>query len=383
MHSFQHLAPPLRLYQGAESLLQLPRELDRLGCRRAVLFCGASVARGSVLPLIQGALAERCAGVFHGVRAHSPLDAVQAGAQALVQHGADAVVAVGGGSAIVTARAATIVAAEQRSVSELCTRRTVDGRFDSPRLPAAKLPQFVVLTTPTTACVKAGSAVLEPQARQRLALFDPKTRAQAIFIHPELALSAPPRLAQTASLNTLAMAVEGLESPTGDPLAEGMLLQALRLLVRRLPELQSRPEDAGVRADLMLAAVLCGQGTDHAGGGIAAVLGHALGAQYGGENGLLQAILLPHTMRFNAPATAGRSERVAEALGRGGSGPDAAIGAVEALLATVMLPRRLREVGVPEDLADVARVAMNDWFVQRNPRPVTQQDLLDVLRAAW
>jgi alcohol dehydrogenase class IV len=111
MHSFQHIAAPFRLYQGAESLLQLPRELERLGCRRAVLFCGASVARGTVLALVQGSLGARGAGVFDGVRAHSPLDAVQAGAQALVQHGADAVVAVGGGSAIVTARAAAIVAA--------------------------------------------------------------------------------------------------------------------------------------------------------------------------------------------------------------------------------------------------------------------------------
>ena len=49
MISFQHLAPPLRLFHGPESLGQLGRELDRLGSKRAVIFCGTSVARQDAL----------------------------------------------------------------------------------------------------------------------------------------------------------------------------------------------------------------------------------------------------------------------------------------------------------------------------------------------
>ena len=43
--SFQHLAPSLRLFHGPESLGQLGRELDRVNSKRAVIFCGASLAR--------------------------------------------------------------------------------------------------------------------------------------------------------------------------------------------------------------------------------------------------------------------------------------------------------------------------------------------------
>jgi len=384
VHSFQHLAAPLRLFHGADCLARLPGELDRLGSRRAIVFCGRSVASGPALALVRDCLGEQCCGVYDGVRAHSPVDAVQAGADALLREHADAVVALGGGSALVTARAAAIVAAEQRPVAELCTRRLADGRLESPRLAAKKLPQIAVLTTPTTACVKAGSAVLDTPTRQRLALFDPKTRAQALFIHPELALSAPPVLALTASLNTLALAVEGLESAAGDPLSEGQLMQAMRLLARALPALGRRPEDAAVRGELMLAAVLCGLGTDHAGGGIAAALGHALGAHCGGINGLLQSILLPHTMRFNASATEAHIGRVTEALGGAGAGIEAAVARVDSLLTAAVLPRRLRDAGVARvDLQHVAQAAMGDWFVQRNPRPASQSDLLEVLHAAW
>ena len=57
-------------------------------------------------------------------------------------------------------------------------------KLHSPKLLAPKLPQFIVPTTPTTAMVKAGSAVFDPATGERLALFDPKTRAHAIFIDP-------------------------------------------------------------------------------------------------------------------------------------------------------------------------------------------------------
>lgn len=114
MHAFQHIAPPLRLFSGADSLAQIGRELDRAKCRRVVIVCGGSLARNnSLLGQIKAALGERCAGVFAGTRAHSPVDTVQEAARTLEALGADAVMPVGGGSAIVTARAASILLAEQ------------------------------------------------------------------------------------------------------------------------------------------------------------------------------------------------------------------------------------------------------------------------------
>ena len=66
MISFQHLAPPLRLFHGPESLGQIGRELDRLNSKRAVIFCGTSLARqGTLLDVVRGAMGDRCAGVCH------------------------------------------------------------------------------------------------------------------------------------------------------------------------------------------------------------------------------------------------------------------------------------------------------------------------------
>jgi alcohol dehydrogenase class IV len=77
------MTPPLRLYGGDDSLKQLGRELDRLKSRRAVIFCGSTLARGPLLELVRSAMGERCACGFSGVRAHSPHPSVQAAAEEL------------------------------------------------------------------------------------------------------------------------------------------------------------------------------------------------------------------------------------------------------------------------------------------------------------
>ncbi|HSW15608.1 MAG TPA: iron-containing alcohol dehydrogenase family protein, partial [Ramlibacter sp.] len=314
MPDFQHITPPLRLFHGPESLGQLGRELARMDCQRAVVFCGAWMAHGPLLERVQAALGDRCAGVFTDVLGHSPVASVEAAAALLNGVQADAVIAVGGGSSIVTARAATILAAEGKPARELCTTTDADGKLKSPKLLAPKLPQLIIPTTPTTAIVKAGSAVFDPEQGKRLALFDPKTRAQCVFIDPQMVLSAPRELVASASINTLSMAIEGLTSRAADPIADALLMQTLRLLAQRLPR-TAELDDAAVRGELVMAGVMCGQGTDHTAAGITTVLGHAIGARYEKENGAINAIVLPHVLRFNADAAAAGMGKVAAALG--------------------------------------------------------------------
>jgi alcohol dehydrogenase class IV len=388
MRAFQHLAPAFRLFSGPDSLDQLGRELDRAGSRRALILCGRSVVRQDALvALLRDAIGARCAGLFDGVQAHSPAPAVQAAAEALRRAEADAVVAVGGGSASVTARAASILLAEGGDLRSLSTSRDATGRLRSPKLLAPKLPQFVVPTTPNTAVVKAGSAVFEPDSGQRLAMFDPKTRPQAVFLHPAMLASAPRGLVLSASLNTLVVTVEGLLSPTGDPFADALMMQALRLLMPHAQAERAADDDAA-RDDYAVAALMCGQGTDHTGFGVATVLSHAVASRFHIENGIAKAILLPHALRFNAVATSAGLAKLASCLdvaATGETGLESIIARTGAMARAFGAAVRLREVGVPrEALASVAEAAMSDWFLRSNPRPVREAaELLGLLAQAW
>lgn len=388
MASRQHVVPSLRIFDGADCLDQLPRELARLGSRRAAIFCGSTLAQGgSPLEQVERVLGGALAGIFTGVKAHSPLPTVEAGAALLRETKADAVIAVGGGSAIVTARAASILVAEGRSIQDLATSRNADGKLHSPKLLAPKLPQLICPTTPTTAMAKAGTAVLDPATRSRLALFDPKTRAGSLFFHPDLLGSAPRQLLVDASLNTFCSAAEGLLSKGGDPMSDALLMHAVQLYARHLDG-SGALDQPEVRLDLAYAATMSGCGTDYTAGGITTALGHAIAAHCGIEGGQAKIILLPHTIAFNAEAAKAGLGKLSTSLsaddhaGEDGKG----IGAViTRMTRSLGIPARLRDVSVDRGaFAAIAKKALGDWFLKGNPRPVTRPaELTQLLEQAW
>ena len=92
--------------------------------------------------------------------------------------------------------------------------------------------------------------------------------------------------------------------------------------------------------------------------------------------------MLPHVMRYNHPVNAERQKLVSEALGRPG---EPAADVLAALIATLGLPRTLRDVNLSRDMLDrIARETMHDRWIHTNPRkidgPAAVRELLD---AAW
>ena len=150
-----------------------------------------------------------------------------------------------------------------------------------------------------------------------------------------------------------------------------------------------RLDDASVRSDLTMAAIMCGQGTDQTGGGVATVLGHAIGAAHHVENGIVKALVLPEVLRFNAEAAQAGLQKLATALDVRGADSTAllngAIAVLEPIFRSLGVPSRLRDLGVPQNaLQQVADHAMGDWFLRGSPRKVQNaSELMQVLDAAW
>ena len=380
--SYQHISPELRLYQGEDAFSGLKRELERNKCSRAVVVCGRTISRSDALASLREQFGSQIVEVIPSARENSPVRGVEDAAQAMQEARADAIIAVGGGSAAVTARAAAILAAEKKPLVDLCTRRLADGKFESPRLNAPKVPLFVIPTTPSTAFAKAGTAV-HSEDGERLAMFDPKTRAKAIFIHPLFVRTAPTELVTSATLNTFSTGVEALESPKCDPISEAMLMQAIRLITQNLPGLVDG--DVTAREYLVIAGVLCGRGTEQTGAGLASVLAHAIGHRSHVANGVVNGIVLPHTMRYNASATANRTRSIVGAVSTDGTRhPVEASAAVEQFLRSLPVPRRLSEISIePSDLQEIADAAMQDWFITRAARSVKDAEtVVSILQAA-
>lgn len=381
MAASRYISGPLRLFTGETALSALPGELRRAGLQRAVVFCGRSLATTGTLARVETALGDLHAASFAAVKAHSPLPDVEQAASALRAARADAIVVLGGGSAVITARAAAILLGENRPLKDLATRLTPAGDYESPRLHAPKLPLYIVPSTPNSAYVKAGAGVFDPEIGERRAVFDPQTRARAIFLDPAILLAAPEALVTGASLDNLFLAAEGLLSGAQNAIAEGELTQSLYLIEHHLRALATGAGGMEHRRDLTLAGILAGRGTDYARAGACTALGHAIGANFDCDNAVVKAVLWPHILRFNGSFAAPGLRVIARALnlpeGQGAT-------AFAPLFDALQLPRSLRAFGIAaDDLPDIAARAMKDWFMGGNCRPVPgATSLLPVLQAA-
>ena len=332
------------------------------------------------------------AGVFTGGKTGSPLTSVLEGVAAAREADADGIVAVGGGSSVVTARGITVLLAEKGTAQELCTRYPAGKPPVSPRLMAAKIPNFIVLTTSTTAATRAGTALVDPESGHRLELFDPKTRPAAVIWDDQALLTASPWLCLNATASCFTGVASALQRTDLNPLAESDLLEALRLLLVNLPLVNSQPDDPVVRVNLCAAAFLYNRATDAGAGGsalgVVTALAHSLDTRYSEcGHGDAYSILTPPGMRFNIESNIEGQARFAKAMGVKKDGMDdrqsatSAADAIEVLFKELGLPTRLSEVGVSEDdIGQIAEDAMTDFGLHRNVRKIQNvEELTEIL----
>ncbi len=396
--SFRAVAFPVRVHAGPDAMARLGDEVDRLGAKRVFVVCGQSVARfTSLLDRVSAVLGQRLAGVFDEAETGSPLPSVEKGVAKAAEAGADLIVAVGGGSAVVTARAIIILLAENGSAQDLATKYPPGQPPVSPRLMQPKIPNILILTTPTTAATRAGTAVIDPESGHRLELFDPKTRPSAIFWDSEAMLTASPQLCLSAAASCYSGIIGGLQAPVQpNPVAQGDLLHALRLMHDNLPLVETRPDDDSVRINLAAAAFLYNRAGDSGatGGafGVVSALAHSLDTRFKEcSHGAAYSILTAPGMRFNAEANASGMARLASIMGVNRDSYDdhtAALAAADEVLGTFLrlgMPVRLTEVGVDAaGIKMIAEDAMTDYGLHRNARPVkAASELEEVLNEVF
>jgi alcohol dehydrogenase class IV len=362
------LRSSVRLHHGHGSAARLADELNRLGSRRPALLAPRSVANDAGMrALLDDAAGRPYAIVESSLAPHSPIDGVLAVAERLRAAGADAIVIAGGGSAVVTARATAIVLADGPEFRRPGT---------APRLPIVVLP-----TTPTTASVKAGTAVTEHGRMRRLAMLDPATRATSLIVDPRMLASTPPALVRDAGLTTLVMAVEGLTTRRRDAEAERSLGRAVLELPELLRRAAAEPADMGVRTRLVLAAAVVGDATDATGGALTAAIAHTVGHVTGAHNGPVDAVVLPHALRLVARRDPSGLDRLAALLG---CVPAAVPAACTRLLEGIAPVTGLADIGVSRgDVPALAATALKDPAARFTTFRPEVEDVEEIMLAAF
>lgn len=393
--TFRYLSPPTRLYTGIDAISHISREVERLEASRVFVVCSETVARTTnLLQRTKEVLGDLFVGVYDGAKKESPIPSVMAGVKVAKSANPDAVVSLGGGSAVITARAITILLAEEGTVQDLCTKYTPGQAPRSPRLLKPKLPNILVLTTPTTGANRGGAAVMDNKPPYRLELFDPKARPTCIILDGEALLTAPLSLYLDTSITTLMGLIGGLQSPNLNPLSYSDLRQALELSLQFLPQLVTHPENPEVRIQLGVASVLANRAADAPSGG-----GRGFSTTLDREiryhhkhvgQGFSRSVIMAAQMRRNRNVLLEGQARLAGLMGaraQGMSDIDAAEAATKTLvnfLESIGVPTRLRDLDIKEsDLQVIAEADAAQPSFGEGSRDISEVgDLLQFLREA-
>jgi alcohol dehydrogenase class IV len=396
--SYRYLSPSTRIHAGEGSLSQISSEARRLGSNRCFVVCSETVARTTnLLDRVKTELGDTCVGIYDNAKKESPIPLVMAGVEAARNANPDCIIAVGGGSAVVTARAITILMAENGTPQELCTKYTPGQPPESPRLLKPKIPQIVVLTTPTNGVNRGGAAVMDDKPPFRLELFDPKARPACIILDGEALLTAPLSLFLDTSITTFAGLLSSIQSPNLNPFNYADIREALAICIQYLPEMIWNPKDPNSRIQLAAASILVNRASDAPsvggrGAGIATSMDREL--RYSYEHigqGASRLIMTLAEMKRNRSALQDGQIRLGELFGirsdgiTGDQATGSTITAIETFLNSIGIPTRLRDLDVPEaDLAGIAqRDSVQPSFGEGGRRITDVNDLHSLLKEVW
>jgi maleylacetate reductase len=324
-----------------------------------VLFvCTPSLKASSHAGRIRTALGTRLVAEFIGVEPHVPREVVDQARALAAEKQIDVVIAIGGGSAIGVGKGVAL-----GGVSLIAIPTTYAGSEMTP----------VVGITDRAEGHK--RVQRDPAALPRLAIYD-----------PEVTTDLPPAVTASTGMNALAHGVEACYARDVNPVVPPVALEGIRRIARSLPVCVAAGDDIDAREDMLIGAYLAGFSIANATMALHHGLCHVLGGRTGVAHGVLNAIMLSHVMRFNADAVPDAMRAIARAMDAGArtGGTDAAARETAALVASLPVPKRLRDAGVPADaLEPVAREAAASPTVRSNPKPVSERDIVDLLRAAW
>lgn len=337
---------PVRVRFGVGVRRQVSEEIARLGCKRALVLSTPPQA-DQAMEMAQD-IGDLAVGVFTRATMHTPIAVTEEAVAHAQSVRADCLVAVGGGSTTGLGKAIAL-------------------RTD--------LPQIVVPTT--YAGSEATNILGQTENGVKTTLTDPRVQPEVILYDAELVRSLPAGLTVTSALNAMAHAVEGLYARDRNPVSTLLAIEGLEAFAESLEKVVANPGDLEARGRTLYGAWLCGTVLGQVGMALHHKICHTLGGSFDLPHAETHAVMLPHTVGFNARAAARELEPVGRIFGQ--SHPGLALYEFAKRLGS---PMALRDLGLKEeDLDRAAEIATAKPYW--NPQDVTKKDIAKLLEAAW
>ncbi|MFW0790873.1 iron-containing alcohol dehydrogenase [Gordonia sp. CPCC 205333] len=367
---------------GRGALGEVPRTAAALGMRRLMIVSDRTIEQTPWYDELVDQLTRA------GLQAVSYLDVspnpraqeISAAHERYHDGGCDGIAALGGGSVIDAAKGVAIVAANGGHILQY---EGID-RAVSPLPPLVAAPT----TAGSGADVSQFCIVSDVKRRTKVTIIGRSLVPDVSVIDPRVLATVTPQVTAQCGMDVITHCIEAYTSVAHNRLTDSHALQSISTVWSALERLVDDPANVTAGDDMAFASMEAGMAFTNAILGAAHAMSHPVGGLCDAPHGAINAVVLPHIIRFNAETDAEPYLDLAAAIGispaataRGTA--DLLAAEVAAMARRVELPDSLVSLGVrPDDVELLARHALADACMTTNPRQPTLVQVENLYRAA-
>ncbi len=390
--SYYEFYCPVKIISGYKAIDNLPYELEQMGVKRPFIVTDKGIVLVGIIDLVKEIFKEYemdIPVIYDDVPPDSSNKIVNKAASIFRENRCDSIVAIGGGSVIDTAKGINIVVSE--NTEDLMEFIGAD-RIHGPLKPLVVIPT----TSGTGSEVTLVAVIYNEDKGVKMAFSSYHLLPKVAILDPRMTLSLPPHITAATGMDALTHAIEAFYCIQKNPLSDGYAISAIRLIRDHLIEAVKDGNNKKARLAMANAATMAGIAFSNSMVGMVHSLGHAAGGVCHVPHGVAMSIFLPFGMEYNLDK---REKELSELLlYLGGEEEYAntkkekrAVRTIELvrelkekLYDMCKLPRTLKEAGVDEEkLPQIAKVAIDDPSVIFNPKEMSFDEAMKILKKAY
>ena len=305
---------------------------------------------------------------------------VQNGVEVYKNSKNDGVIAFGGGSALDAGKTIAFMSGQSRSVWDFEDVGDNWSRADENGI--AK-----TIAIPTTAGtgseVGRATVITDSKNHAKKIIFHPKMLPSIVILDPVLTYNLPKHITAWTGIDALVHAIEAYCAPGFHPMADGIAIEAIRLIKENLPTAFEKPHDKDARAYMLVAAMM-GATAFQKGLGSVHSLAHQLGGLFNTPHGLANSIILPYALKQNESAIEQKMTKLCEYLNIQNPSTKSFIDFILDLREKLEIPHTLKEVKISNERAnEIGKLAYNDPSTPTNAKKIDANDLTALFLAAF
>jgi acetaldehyde dehydrogenase / alcohol dehydrogenase len=383
------------------------------GLTRAFIVASPSSLRNGNLDKVLYQLKKHPASVqyevFTEVEPEPSLETIQSGAAGMQKFQPDVIIALGGGSVIDAAKGMWLYYEHPDTDFEALRQKFFDPSkrvVKYPRLRSKAKLVAIPTTSGTGSEVTAFTVISDKKANIKYPLADFEMTPDVAIVDPQFVMTVPKHITADTGMDVLTHAIESYVSVLANDFTDGPALKAIQLVFKHLPLAYHDGSNELAREKMHNASTIAGMAFGNSFLGINHSLAHAIGAEFNIPHGRVNAILLPHVIRYNAAKpnkfmtfskyghfiADERYAEIASLLGlparTAEEGVESLIQAIASLAREIDMPLSIAACGVEQadfeaKIEVLAEQAFDDQDTIANPKMPLVTELAEICRQAY